>query len=98
MTKMHHGRVRRVTAEFRGDEAVELDILEATLRLGEVARTRMEADAMLVRIAFEALDRTIAEYCEKTGTRYPSYKALQQYLEEEFDMPAVESKVVNLPK
>lgn len=81
MNKLTHGRVKRLHAEFRGDEAVELDILEATLRLGDVARTRLEADTVLLRLAFKALDRAIDEYARKTGQRYPSYRTLMGYLD-----------------
>jgi hypothetical protein len=99
VNKLGHGRLRRLTADFRGDDAVEIDILEVSLRMGEVARTRMEADTMLVRLAFKALGNAITEYCQKTGSRYPSYKALARYLAEgHTDSGADESKIINLPK
>lgn len=75
-----YGRSRRLAAEFCGDEAVALDILEVALRMGEVARTRIEADTMIMRLALQALDRVIAEYCRETGARYPSYKTLSRHL------------------
>ncbi len=81
MNRLTDGRVKRIHAEFRGDEAVELDILEVTLRLGEVARTRIEADTVLTRLAYKALYRAIEEYCRKTGQRYPTYRTLLGYLE-----------------
>jgi hypothetical protein len=40
-----HGRLKRLHAEFRGDEAVEIDMLEVILRMGEISRTRMRATA-----------------------------------------------------
>ena len=81
MSKLTHGRVKRIHAEFRGDEAVELDILEVSLRLGEVARTRMEADTVLTRLAYKALFRCVEEYSRKSGQRYPTYRGLLSYLE-----------------
>ena len=81
MNKLTHGRVKRIHAEFRGDEAVELDILEVSLRLGEVARTRMEADTVLTRLAYKALFRCVEEYSRKSGQRYPTYRSLLSYLE-----------------
>lgn len=99
MNRFGHGRLRRVTAEFRGDEAVALDILEVALRMGEVARTRIEADTMVMRLALQALDRMIAEYCRETGARYPSYQTLSRHLAG--GVPATaseESNVVNLSK
>jgi hypothetical protein len=99
VNKLGHGRLRRLVADFRGDDAVEIDILEVSLRMGEVARTRMEADTMLVRLAFKALGNAITEYCEKTGARYPSYKTLLRFIAEgHTDSGADDSKIVNLPK
>ncbi|HSN40536.1 MAG TPA: hypothetical protein VLT92_10095 [Burkholderiales bacterium] len=98
MNKLGHGRLRRITAEFRGDEVVEIDILEVSLRMGEVARTQMESDTRLVRLALKALDKVIAECCRETGARYPSYKMLSRYLEAHpGDAAAGDSNVVNLP-
>lgn len=98
MNKLGYGRLRRIAAEFRGDEAVELDILEVSLRMGEVARTRIEADTMLVRLALKALDNAITDYCRKTGSRYPSCKALMRYLDNRPDDVADDPKIVSLPK
>lgn len=96
MNRLAHGRVKRLHAEFRGDDAVELDILEVSLRLGEVARTRIEADTVLARLAFKALFRCIEEYSRKSGQRYPTYRTLAAYLdgapiESEGDTPRVVS-------
>lgn len=100
MNRMGHGRLRRITAEFRGDEAVALDILEVALRMGEVARTRAEADTMIMRLTLQALDRMIAEYCRETGVRYPSYKTLSRHLAGSgvTAISTEESNVVNLSK
>lgn len=82
MGKLSHGRLRRITAEFRGDEAVELDIIEVSLRIEEVARTRLEVDSLMVRLAIQALKRTITEFCGKTGVRYPNYRSLVEFLDD----------------
>lgn len=98
MNRFGHGRLRRIAAEVRGDEAVAIDILEVSLRMGEVARTRIEADTMLVRLALKALDRVIVQCCHETGSRYPSYKALLRHLDGQPDHTAADdSKIVNLP-
>jgi hypothetical protein len=98
MNRFGHGRLRRIAAELRGDEAVAIDILEVSLRLDEVARTRIEMDTILVRLALKALDDVIAQCCHETGARYPSYKALLRYLEGQPDHAAADdSKIVNLP-
>jgi hypothetical protein len=73
--------VKRIHAEFRGDDAVELDILEVSLRLGDVARTRIEADTLMTRLAYKALCRCVEEYARKSGQRYPTYRMLLAYLD-----------------
>ena len=99
MSSVSHGRTKRINAEFRGDEAVEIDILEVMLRMGDVSRTRIECDTRLVRLALKALDRVIAEYCAKTGQRYPVYPALVKFLDErEPAAPADPGRVVSLQK
>ncbi len=100
MDKLMHARIKRLHAEFRGDEAVEIELLEVTLRMGDVARTRVEADTMLARLAFKALMRAIDEYCNKTGIRYPPYRALLGYLSErsEGGGEPVASHIVKLSK
>ena len=99
MSTTNHGRVKRVHAEFRGDEAVEIDILEVMLRMGEVARTRIDCDTKLMRLGLKALDRVIADYCGRTGQRYPSYLALMKHLEEKDALPPAEAgRVVSIQK
>lgn len=99
MNKVSHGRLKRINAEFRGDEAVEIDILEVMLRMGEVARTRIESDTKLVRLALKALDRVIADCCGRTGQRYPTYSMLVKYLDERDPVPQPEpTRVVSMQK
>ena len=100
MANINHGRVRRIHAEFRGDEAVEIEILEVMLRMGEVARTRVDTDTRMVRLAFRALERTIADYSVKTGQRYPTYVMLSKFLEEREASagPAEPTRVVSIQK
>lgn len=94
-----HGRIKRVNAEFRGDEAVEIEILEVMLRMGEVSRTRIECDTKLVRLALKALDRAVADYCGRTGQRYPTYSVLVKHLDErEAPVQAEPARVVSMQK
>lgn len=99
MGTVNHGRLKRISAEFRGDEAVEIDILEVMLRMGEVSRTRIDADTKLVRLALKALDRAIADYCGRTGQRYPTYVALAKHLDErDAAQQADSARVVSMQK
>lgn len=99
MSTVSHGRVKRINAEFRGDEAVAIEILEVMLRMGEVSRTRIECDTKLVRLAIKALDRAITDCCGRTGQRYPTYSVLLGYLEEREAATQTEPpRVVSLQK
>lgn len=99
MGTVNHGRVKRIHAEFRGDEAVEIDILEVMLRMGEVSRTRIECDTKLARLALKALDRAIADYCGRTGQRYPTYSVLVKFLDErEAAAQSEPARVVSMQK
>ncbi len=99
MSTVNHGRLKRMQAEFRGDEAVELDILEVMLRMDEISRTRIECDTKLMRLALKALDRAIADYCAKTGQRYPAYPALVKFLDEREPAAQAEpTRVVSMQK
>lgn len=99
MTSLNQGRVKRIHAEFRGDDAVELEILEVMLRMGEVTRSRIESDSRMVRLAFKALERMIADYSARTGQRYPTYVLLSKYLDER-EVPAQTepTRVVSIQK
>ncbi len=99
MAILNHGRVKRVHAEFRGDEAVELEILEVMLRMGEVSRSRIDIDTRMVRLAFRALERAIADYAGRTGQRYPTYLMLSKHLDErEAPAQAEPTRVVSIQK
>ena len=99
MSIVSHGRIKRVNAEFRGDEAVEIDILEVMLRMGEVSRTRIDCDTKLVRLALKALDRAILDYCGRTGQRYPTYSLIVKHLDErEAPAQAEPARVISMQK
>jgi hypothetical protein len=94
----NHGRMKRLHAEFRGDEAVEIDMLEVVLRMGEISRTRIESDTRLVRLALKALNHAITEYCRKSGQRYPNYMSVMKYLDDAEDAGQAGSpRVISLP-
>ena len=99
MASLNQGRIKRIHAEFRGDEAVELEILEVMLRMGEVSRTRIDTDTKMARLAFKALERMIADFSGKTGQRYPTYVILSKLLDErEAPAPAEPTRVVSIQK
>jgi hypothetical protein len=99
VASLNQGRIKRIQAELRCDAAVELEILEVMLRMGEVSRTRVECDTKLVRLALKALDRVITDYCARTGQRYPTYGVVASHLEERDGGTQAESpRVVSMQK
>lgn len=73
-------KVKRLSAEFIGDQAIEIELLEVSLRSGEEARSKLERDTALVGLALRALEHAIDEYRQKTGIRYPSRQQIEEYL------------------
>lgn len=99
MASLNQGRIKRVHAEFRGDEAVALEILEVMLRMGEISRTRIDTDTRMVQLALKALERVIADYTARTGQRYPTYLMLSKHLDErEAPAQAEPARVVSIQK
>ena len=99
VVSLNQGRIKRIHAEFRGDEAVELEILEVMLRMGEVTRSRIESDTRLVRLAFKALERMIADYSARTAQRYPTYLMLSRHFDErEAPAQSEPTRVVSIQK
>lgn len=99
MANPDQGWVRRVHAEFRGEEATKLEILEVMLRMGEVSCTRIDTDTRMVRLAFRALERVIGEFSARTGLHDPSYLMLSRHLEEWDAAPQAEpAQVVSMRK
>lgn len=99
MAILNHGKLKLIHAEFRGDDAVEFEILEVMLRMGEVSRTRIDTDTRMVRLAFKALERMIVDYAGRTGQRYPTYQMLSRYLDErEAPAHAEPTRVISIQK
>ena len=65
--------VRRVSAEFIGDEAVDLEIIEVSLGLSRVTRSKSERDTKLMQVALAALGKVIEQYRLESGERYPEF-------------------------
>lgn len=72
--------VRRVSAEYFGDDAVDLEIMEVTLGLNRNSRNKGDRDTKLMKIAFSALRRAIEQYRMETGERYPDFDTFASWL------------------
>lgn len=62
---------RRVSADFVGDEALDLDVLEVRLRISQHAKSKSDKDSLLVKTAIAALQERVDAFCLETGTKYP---------------------------
>ena len=65
--------IRRVSAEFSGDDAVDLEIIEVSLGLSRITRSKSERDAKLMQVALAALGKVIEQYRLESGERYPEF-------------------------
>ena len=72
--------IRRVSAEFSGDEAVDLEIIEVSLGLSRVTRSKSERDTKLMQIALAALRKAVEQYRLESGERYPEFSEFAAWL------------------
>lgn len=73
---------RRISAELRGDDAVEADMLETMLRIQEMGRTKVERDSMLVQLAIKSLGHVVSECRKNTGKRFPSIQDVEEFFDQ----------------
>lgn len=75
--------IKKITASFIGDEAIELELLEKSLRLDKQFKTKSERDNHFISLALDALGKCIADCSMSLLTKYPSYNEVKQYLAHE---------------
>ncbi len=71
---------RRLSAEIVGDDAIEADMLETILRLGEPHRSKLARDSALVSLAIRALGRALEDCRREQGKKFPSTADLDAFL------------------
>lgn len=91
--------VRRVSAEIFGDQAVDLEIMEVSLGLNRVTRSKGDRDAKLMKLALAALRKAVSQYSTENRVRYPELGEFSEWLgiqpETAEDVP--EPEVTNQP-
>lgn len=73
--------VRRVCADFHGEAAVEVDMLEVQIGINRAARNKSERDAVLMEIALLSLRKHVEAFSALTGDKYPDYQSVVRWLE-----------------
>ncbi len=73
--------VRRVCADFHGEAAVEVDMLEVQIGINRAARNKSERDAVLMELALLSLRKHISAFSALTGDKYPDYQSIAKWLE-----------------
>ncbi len=97
MSKETDGMVaRRVCADFLGDDATDLDILEVSLGIHRNARSKSDRDTMLLKAAIIALSEAVERYRKKTGTRHPEYQEFLQWMQNGEKTEEPEREVIKL--
>ena len=51
--------MKKITASFTGDEAIELELLEKALRLDKLTKTKSQRDNAFFGLALDALRKAI---------------------------------------
>lgn len=74
------GPVRRVCADIIGDDAVDLEIMEVSLGIQRIAKSKSDRDGLLIKAALLSLGRSVDEYRGITGIRHPEYDSFTHWL------------------
>lgn len=73
--------MRRVSADFSGDAAVELEMLEARIGITRAAKNKGERDSLLMALAVHALKNRVEAFVEESGQNYPDFDQIAQWLD-----------------
>ena len=71
---------RRICADFREDQATEVDLLEVQIGIHRAARSKSEKDRILMETALFALRTVVDAYCGLKGDKYPDYQDVLDFL------------------
>jgi hypothetical protein len=75
-----NGQIRRISVDMIGDDAVDLEILEASLGIPHNFRGKSDRDHAVAKIAFAALYRALEEYRQQFGVKHPKYEDFAAWL------------------
>ena len=56
---INNSDMKKITASFTGDEAIELELLEKALRLDKLTKTKSQRDNAFFGLALDALRKAI---------------------------------------
>lgn len=73
--------IRRICADFQGEAAVEIDMLEVQIGINRAARNKSERDAVLMEIALLSLRKHIDAFVVQSGDKYPDYRSIAHWLD-----------------
>lgn len=71
---------RRVSADVIGDDAVELGILELSLGIQQIAKSKSDKDSLLMKAAFASLSSTLEQYQVEHDVKYPDFADFMKWL------------------
>jgi hypothetical protein len=78
LTQSHD--IKKIIATFTGEDAIELELLEKSLRIDKLAKSKSERDSLFFGLALIALQKTINTYNKEHQLKYPSYEQIKNYL------------------
>jgi hypothetical protein len=72
--------IKKINATFTGEEAIELELLEKSLRIDKFSKSKSERDNLFFNLALNALQKTIQNYAKVNNLKYPFYEQIKAYL------------------
>jgi hypothetical protein len=71
---------KRISLELKGDDVIKADILETSLQLNRLSRSKSERDAELVSLGLSALEFVMMQVSKESGKKYPSAQDVRSFL------------------
>jgi len=75
--------IKKISATYLGDEAIGVDLLEKSMRVNKLFRSKAERDTALVSLGLSALKYCAEVYKKQHSVKYPSYEDILNFLTSE---------------
>lgn len=70
---------KKISSTFFDDEAIELELLEKSLRIDKLGKVKSERDKAFLRLAFSGLKFAMDSYKSANAIKYPSAEQLSEF-------------------
>lgn len=77
--------IKKLTATYTNDDAIDLEILEKSLRFDKNYKLKTERDAAFIALAMDALRFVIEDYKRLLKVKYPSHEDIALFVKKKLD-------------